>query len=44
MISVINSVCISGVRGLLTTVETYVGKGMNEFNIIGLAGASVKES
>ena len=44
MISVINSVCISGVRGLLTTVETYVAKGMNEFNIIGLAGASVKES
>ena len=44
MIKIINSICISGVTGLLTTVETYVTPGIREFSIIGLAGASVKES
>ena len=44
MIKIINSICISGVTGLLTTVETYVTSGIREFSIIGLAGASVKES
>lgn len=44
MISVFNSVCLSGVNGLMTSVETFVTPGLREFNIIGLAGASVKES
>ena len=44
MIALINSLCISGVSALITSVETFVTPGLREFNIIGLAGTSVKES
>ena len=44
MITRFNSVCLSGVTGMLTSVETFITPGIREFSIIGLAGASVKES
>ncbi len=44
MITKINSLCVSGVSPLVTSVETFITPGIREFNIIGLAGTSVKES
>lgn len=44
MISTIHSFGIHGIRGYRTDVETYVVRGIPEFDIIGLGDASVKES
>ncbi len=44
MISTIHSFCLRGISGLHTDVETYVTKGIPEFEIVGLGDASVKES
>ncbi|MBR5720982.1 MAG: ATP-binding protein, partial [Clostridia bacterium] len=44
MLSRVVSLSVSGVGGMITFVETYITKGMNDFNIIGMAGVSVKEA
>ena len=44
MISTVHSFCLRGISGLHTDVETYVTKGIPEFEIVGLGDASVKES
>ena len=44
MISTVHSFCLRGIAGLHTAVETYVTKGIPEFEIVGLGDASVKES
>lgn len=44
MISTVKSFGIRGIRGFLTEVETYVVRGIPEFEVIGLGDASVKEA
>ena len=44
MISTVHSFCLRGISGLHTDVETYVTKGIPDFEIVGLGDASVKES
>ncbi|MBR5281096.1 MAG: YifB family Mg chelatase-like AAA ATPase [Clostridia bacterium] len=44
MISTIHSFGIHGIRGYRTDVETYIVRGIPEFDVIGLGDASVKES
>lgn len=44
MISKINTAVLSGLEGINVEVETDISRGMPNFFIVGLAGASVKES
>jgi len=44
MTAQVRTYCVSGVKGMEVCVEVFVSRGMSEFNIIGLAGASVREA
>ncbi|MBP3392368.1 MAG: YifB family Mg chelatase-like AAA ATPase [Clostridia bacterium] len=44
MISTVHSFGVHGISGYKTQVETYVVRGIPEFDVIGLGDASVKES
>lgn len=44
MISVISGFGIHGVRGYLSNVETYISRGIPDFDIIGLGDTSLKEA
>lgn len=44
MLSIINSSALLGIEGVIVDVEVDIAKGIPSFNIVGLAGASIKES
>ncbi|GAA0708485.1 YifB family Mg chelatase-like AAA ATPase [Paraclostridium ghonii] len=44
MLSIINSSTLVGIEGIIVKVEVDITNGIPSFNIVGLAGASIKES
>ena len=44
MLSIINSSTLVGIEGIIVEVEVDITNGIPSFNIVGLAGASIKES
>lgn len=44
MLSIINSSTLVGIEGVMVKVEVDITNGIPSFNIVGLAGASIKES
>ena len=44
MLSIINSSTVIGIEGIRVKVEVDINKGIPCFNIVGLAGTSIKES
>lgn len=44
MLSIINSSTLVGIEGIIVDVEVDITNGIPSFNIVGLAGASIKES
>lgn len=44
MLSIINSSTLVGIEGIMVKVEVDITNGIPSFNIVGLAGASIKES
>lgn len=44
MLSIINSSALIGIEGIIVEVEIDISNGIPSFNIVGLAGTSIKES
>ena len=44
MLSTLKSYALEGINGYLVEIEVYAQSGIPSFDIVGLAGSSIKES